>query len=168
MHFDELYHTYKNLVFNLCLGYLPNQEDAEDATQEIFVKVHGKLDSFRAASSPKTWLYRIAVNHCLDVLKSRKRAKRFAFLTNLFYPNSAELKHDVSEFNHPGVQLEQKEALEHLFKHIHELPDQQKTALILTKIEDLSLKEAAAIMEKTPKSVESLLQRAKKNLKKKL
>lgn len=168
MHFNELYHTYKGLVFNLSLNYLQNREDAEDATQEIFVKIHNKLASFRAASKPKTWIYRITINHCLDSIKAQKRTKRFAFITNLFYPNSAEIKHDASHFNHPGVQLEQKEALQLLFSHINQLPDQQKTALILTKIEAQSLKEAAEIMDKTPKSVESLLQRAKQNLKKKL
>ena len=168
MQFNELYHTYRDLVFNLSLSYLQNREDAEDATQEIFVKIHHKLPSFRAASKAKTWIYRIAINHCLDVIKAKKRAKRFAFISNLFYPNSAEIKHDAAHFDHPGVQLEQKEALQRLFSHINQLPDQQKTALILTKIEAQSLKEAAEIMGKTPKSVESLLQRAKQNLKKKL
>lgn len=168
MHFNQLYHKYKDLVYNLCLSYLPNREDAEDATQEIFVKIHHKLSSFRAAAQPKTWIYRIAINHCLDILKYKKRAKRFAFITQLFYPNSNQVIHHVFDFNHPGVQLEEKEALANLFKVIDELSEQQKTALILIKIEQLSLKEAAEIMEKTPKAVESLLGRAKKQLKKKL
>lgn len=168
MDFDDLYHNYKDLVYNLCLSYLPNREDAEDATQEVFVKIHRKLTSFRATAQPKTWIYRITINHCLDVLKSRKRIKRFAFITQLFYPNSNQIVHDASNFNHPGVQLEEKEALANLFKVIEQLPEQQKTALILMKIEGLSLKEAAEVMQKTPKSVESLLGRAKKKLKKEL
>lgn len=168
MQFDELYQTYKDVVYNLCLHYLQNQEDSQDAAQEIFVKIHHNLATFKAQAQPKTWIYRISVNHCLDILKSRKRAKRFAFITDLFFPNSSEVKHDTAHFDHPGVQLEQKEATEQLFKYINELPEQQKTAIILTKIEELSLKEAAAIMDKTPKSVESLVQRAKQNLKEKL
>lgn len=168
MQFNQLYNTYKDLVFNLCLHYLQNRGDAEDAAQEVFVKIHQKLASFNADAQLKTWVYRITVNHCLDCIKAKKRVKRFAFITSLFYPNSSELKHDRSDFNHPGVLLEQKEATAALFQQINELPEQQKTALILTKIEGLSIKETAEIMDKTPKSVESLLQRAKKTLKKKL
>ena len=165
MNFEELYNKYKNLVFNLSLSYLQNREDAEDATQEIFVKIHSKLSSFRKASKPKTWIYRIAINHCLDVIKARKRIKRFAYITNIFYPDSSELKHDISDFNHPGVQLEQKEATAKLFDCINLLPEQQKTALILTKIDGLSMKEASEIIGKSPKSVESLVQRAKQKIK---
>ena len=162
--FNELYDTHKDLVFNLCLNYLHNQEDAEDATQDIFVKIHQKLASFQRQSNLKTWVYRIGVNHCLDILKSRKRQKRFAFLTDLFFPNSSELRHDTPTFDHPGILLERKELMEKLFQQINQLPSKQKTALILTKLEQMSVKEAAEIMNQSPKSVESLLQRAKRNL----
>jgi RNA polymerase sigma-70 factor (ECF subfamily) len=165
--FNETYQLYKDLVYNLCLGYLPNAEDAEDATQEIFVKIHKQLFSYEGKSALKTWIYRIAINYCLDVLKSRKRVKRFAFISSIFYPNSNDIKHDLVEFNHPGIQLENKEAMASLFAHINDLPEQQKTALILVKVEQLSMKEAAEIMNKTSKSVESLLGRAKQSLKKK-
>jgi len=164
MDFKELYHLYKNLTYNLCLSYLPN---TEDAVQEVFVKIHKQLPSYQGKSTLKTWIYRITINYCLDVLKARKRIKRFAFITNIFYPDSNQIKHDLVEFNHPGTQLEQKEALEYLFQQIDGLPEQQKTALILVKVEQLSIKETAEIMNKTPKSVESLLGRAKQNLKKK-
>lgn len=167
MDFKETYHLYKDLVYNLCLGYLPNVEDAEDATQEVFVKIHKQLPSYQGKSTLKTWIYRITINYCLDVLKARKRVKRFAFISSIFYPNSNRIKHDLVEFNHPGIQLENKEALASLFVRINNLPLQQQTALILVKVEQLSLKEAAEIMNKTPKSVESLLGRAKQNLKKK-
>ncbi|CAA6799374.1 MAG: Unknown protein [uncultured Aureispira sp.] len=167
MDFKEIYHLYKDLVYNLCLSYLPNTEDAEDATQEVFVKIHKQIASYQGKAALKTWIYRIAINYCLDVLKAQKRVKRFAFISSIFYPNSNQIKHDLVEFKHPGTQLEQKEALALLFGHINNLPKQQKTVLILAKIEQLPLKEVAEIMNKTPKSVESLLGRAKQNLKKK-
>jgi len=164
--FKELYQLHKDLVYNLCLSYLSTAEDAEDATQEVFVKIHKQIASYQGKAALKTWIYRIAINYCLDVLKARKRVKRFAFISSIFYPNSNQIKHDLVEFNHPGIQLEQKEALAFLFGHIDNLPEQQKTVLILAKIEQLPLKEVAEIMNKTPKSVESLLGRAKQNLKK--
>ena len=154
------------MVYNLCLNYLHNQGDAEDAVQEIFVKIYQRKASFNKESNLKTWIYRIGVNHCLDVIKSRKRQKRFAFITDLFFPNSSSVKHDKPTFDHPGILLERKETMERLFQCMEELPPNQKTALILTKLEQQSVKEAAAIMEVTPKALESLLQRAKKNLRK--
>lgn len=60
------------MVYNVCLNYLQNIEDAEDVTQEVFVKIHRKLDSFNQQSSIKTWVYRISINACLDYLKAQK------------------------------------------------------------------------------------------------
>jgi RNA polymerase sigma-70 factor (ECF subfamily) len=78
------------------------------------------------------------------------------------------LIHEPIHFNHPGIQLEQKEALQNLFELINQLPIKQQTTLILIKIEQKSLIETANIMELSPKAVESLLHRAKVNLQKKL
>ena len=78
------------------------------------------------------------------------------------------MTHEPIHFNHPGVQLEHKEALKNLFELINQLPEKQQTTLILIKIEQKSLVETANIMEISPKAVESLLHRAKVNLQKKL
>ena len=168
MKFEALYIEYKNLVFNLALQYVQNIEDAEEITQDTFVSVHFSLKSFKADSKLSTWIYRIAINKSLDFLKSKKRKKRFGYLTSIFFDDSSKLKHDVPFFNHPGVQLESKEALQDIFKKINELPERQKTALILNKIEKLKLNEIADIMNLKPKAVESLVQRAKVNLSKKI
>ena len=78
------------------------------------------------------------------------------------------MKHNPPEYNHPGILLEHKEGLDNLFKKINELPDNQKTALILHKIEQKSQAEVAEIMNTSPKAVESLIQRAKTNLSKRI
>ncbi len=156
------------MVFNLALQYVQNQEDAQEITQDVFVAVHHAMRDFKERSSLKTWIYRITINKSLDFLKAKQRKKRFAFLSSLFYPDSAEIKYDSVTFDHPGVQLEYKEAIATIFKHINELPDAQKTALILTKIEQKPQAEVAEIMELSLKAVEGLLQRAKNNLSKKL
>lgn len=166
--FEELYEEHKSLVYNLALQYVQNIEDAEEITQDVFVSAYHHLDSFNHDSKISTWLYRITINKSLDFIKAKKRKKRFGFLTSLFHEDSSDVKYEVSDFNHPGIMLEQKEELENIFKNINSLPDNQKTALILLKIEEKSQKEAAEIMEITPKAVESLFQRAKNNLKKKI
>ncbi|MCF8247049.1 MAG: RNA polymerase sigma factor [Saprospiraceae bacterium] len=165
--FEEIYEAHKNMAFNLCLNYLQNQQEAEEAAQDVFVKVHEKRAGFQEQSSLKTWIYRITVNHCLDVLKAKKRQKRFAFITSIFGDDGATL-HDPSHFDHPGVQLEDREALASLYQKIDGLPDAQKTALLLKYLDDLSQKEIADIMQLPVKAVESLLQRGKQNLEKKL
>jgi RNA polymerase sigma factor (sigma-70 family) len=165
--FEEIYHQHKGLVYNLCLNYLQNREEAEEATQDVFVKIHAKLSGFAGNSSLKTWIYRITVNHCLDVLRARNRQNRFAFITHLF-TGKEDKPLEIPQFDHPGVLLEDREALENLFKKINELPENQRTALILKYLDDLPQREIADIMQLSEKAVESLLQRAKQNLEKKL
>lgn len=152
----------------MALQYVQNQEDAQEITQDVFVAVHHAMYNFKGKSSISTWIYRIAINKSLDFLKAKQRKKRFAFLSSLFYPDTTEIKYDTATFDHPGVLLENKEAIAEIFRHINELPDAQKTALILTKIEQKSQIEVAEIMDISVKAVEGLLQRAKNNLSKKL
>lgn len=162
---SNIYEEYNGLVYNLCLNYLQNIEDAEEVTQDVFLVIHKKIDDFSGKSSLKTWIYKITVNQCLDFLKAKKRKKRFGFLLPLHDESNA---FSYSDFNHPGVLLENKEATENIFRLINELPPNQKTALILKTIDELSQKEIADVMEISVKAVESLLSRAKSNLKEKL
>ena len=163
MVFKDIFHAYNKLVFNVALHYVQNREDAEEITQDVFVKIHKKLDSFQQKSTIKTWIYRIAINQSLDFIKAQKTQKR-SFLSSLFSINNEKKEIDVPHFNHPGVQMEQKEALENIFTAINKLPDNQKTVIILLKIEQKNQEETALIMEISIKAVEALFQRAKKNL----
>tara|TARA_B100000795_G_scaffold248036_1_gene214646 strand:- start:12942 stop:13451 length:510 start_codon:yes stop_codon:yes gene_type:complete len=161
MNFERIYIKNKSLVYNVALQYVQNIEEAEEITQDVFLKVHQKIDTFKGDAKIETWLYRVTINTSLDVIKAKKRKKRFAIFSN----NENDLNNST-DFNHPGVALEKKEALQFLFGLINQLPDLQKTALILVKIEGKSMNEVAKILDKTPKAIESLVQRAKKQLKK--
>jgi len=108
-------------------------------------------------------IYRIAINQSLDFLKAQKSLKRWSFFSALSL-NNENTKIEIPNFNHPGVELEQKEALEFIFKAINQLPENQKTVLILLKIEQNSQAQTAEIMDLSTKAVESLFNRAKKNL----
>lgn len=162
MTLELLYEKYAKQVYNLSLQYVQNVNDAEEITQDVFLAVHKSLEKFRNESNHGTWLYRIAINKSLDFLKAKKRKKRFFWFTNELSEN------DSIEFNHPGVLIENQEETAFIFSCINELPDNQKTALILNKIEHLPLTEIAVIMEISVKAVESLVQRAKTNLSKKI
>jgi RNA polymerase sigma-70 factor (ECF subfamily) len=163
MTFDEIYFEHYKMVFNLALQYVQNMEDAEEITQDVFVKVFDNLNTFKKQSSLKTWIYRMAINQSLDFIKAKKAQKR-NFLSSLFSINDSNFKFQPSNFNHPGIELEQKEACQKIFEAINQLSDNQKTALILLKIEDKSQAETAEIMNLKVKALESLFQRAKNNL----
>lgn len=161
--FRELVHTYQDRVYNTALGLLQNAADAEDITQEVFVKVFQSIGQYREEAQLSTWIYRITTTQSLDLLRKKGRKKRTGFLVNLF-----EKKNDIPDFHHPGIAAEQKENAAILFKAIRSLPEQQKTAFILQKTEGLSQREIADIMNASESAVESLLQRAKTNLRKQL
>ncbi|MEP7196347.1 MAG: RNA polymerase sigma factor [Saprospiraceae bacterium] len=168
MSFEQIYLDHNSMVYNLALSYVQNSEDAQEITQDVFIRVFQSLKSFQNQSTIKTWMYRITINICLDYIKAKKRKKRFAFISSLFVDDSVKLRHEVIDFNHPGIKMEDKEALEILLNKINDLPDKQKTALILHKIEHKMQNEISEIMNLTPKAVESLIQRAKINLQKSL
>ncbi len=167
--FESVYHEFKSLVFNVCLHYVLNREDAQDVAQEVFVKIYHNLHKYNSeAASLKTWIYRIAINQSLDFLKARKSLKRFGFLTSLFGADSIEPVHDVGQVSHPGAEMEERESVENLLLIIQSLPEKQKTAIILNKIEDRPQQEVAEIMGTSVKAVESLIQRAKTQIEKQL
>jgi RNA polymerase sigma factor (sigma-70 family) len=162
----NLYHTYKVLVYNVALNYLQNVEDAEEITQDVFVKVYQSIDKFKDQSTLKTWIYRITINQSLDFIKHKNSQKR-SFIFGKKSENEYEIN-NASNFEHPGIALENKENGQILFHAINELPENQKTAFILSKFDGLSNPEVAEIMELSISAIESLIFRAKNTLKEKL
>lgn len=159
--------SWQDMVYNTALGIVQNELDAEDISQEVFVKAYESISGFKGESKVSTWLYRITVTKSLDYLRSRKRKKRFGYVYSLFGPNN-EMVINPPEFVHPGVVSEKKQAATELFKALNGLPEQQKIAFVLTRMEGLGHKEVAEVMQTTVPAIESLLQRAKSNLRKKL
>lgn len=165
--FKELIIQFQDKVFNTALGLLQHHTEAEDISQEVFIQVFRSIQQFKGNSQLSTWIYRITVTKSLGYMRSKKRKKRFGFLSNLFGENNLPL-HEPKDFNHPGVLQENKEDAVILFKIIDQLPENQRTVFILNKIEELSYREIAAVLNTTEAAVDSLLQRAKQNLRKKL
>lgn len=165
--FRELVSLFQDKVFNTAIGFLQSRQDAEDIAQEVFIQVYHSIAGFRENASLSTWIYRITVTKCLDHARNKKRKKRFAFISNLF-SESNQLLHESPDFNHPGVQYDRKEDAALLFRLVNELPETQKTAFILNKVDGLSYREIADIMKSSESAVDSLLQRAKQSLRKKI
>lgn len=164
--FRELVAAYQDRVYNTCLGLLQNEEDAEECAQDVFIEVYRSVDSFRGESKLSTWIYRIATTKSLEVIRKRKRLKRFAFLKSITGDQGDDVQ--VAGFDHPGVLLEQKENAQALFQAIGQLPESQRVAFTLHKVEGLPYQEICEVMELSLSSVESLMFRARKNLQKTL
>lgn len=139
----------------MALSYVQEQQAAEEITQDVFTNIFKKAVTFKGQSAVRTWIYRITVNTSLNFIKKKKRTD---------WQGLDAVNKEGHDFVHPGVILENKENATLLYQVIETLPDQQKTAFILSFIEELPRQEVAEIMETSLKAVESLLQRAKKKL----
>ena len=163
--FGDLVESFKDRVYNTCLGMVHHDDDAMDLSQEVFLEVYKSLDGFRGEAKLSTWIYRIAVTKSLEHLRKAKRKKRFAFLSSLTGSESESVS-TAQNWVHPGVQLENKERAGILFQSIEKLPDNQRIAFTMHKVEGLSYQEVSEIMKVSVSSIESLMFRARKNLKK--
>ena len=153
--FEALYTLYSAKIYNTALSYMKNIEDAEEVTQDVFIKIFKNISRFKGESSLSTWVYRITINTSLNHIRKKKRFKLF---------NNPVHTTEPVDFEHPGAQLENKENAIILYRVIDCLSNNQKTAFILSYIEELPRQQVADIMKISLKAVESLLQRAKKNM----
>ena len=160
--FKKLVDEWQDMVYNTALGIVQNADDADDITQEVFIQAYQSISSFKGESKISTWLYRITVSKSLDHEKRKKRKKRFGFVQSLFGSREEEQLHPA-EFDHPGVQLEKKERAGELFGALKQIPDKQRIAFTLHKLEGQSYQEIAEIMNISLYAVESLMSRAKTN-----
>lgn len=162
--FRQLVQRYQRMVFVCAYKFLRNTETAEDITQEVFLEVFRSLASFKGGAKFSTWLYRITVTKCLNQIKAANRKKRFGMVLRFFGESGIENQISVL----PDDELIQDEHARQLHFALNKIPENQRTAFTLCKIDGMSYEEIARIMDTSIPSVESLLFRAKKNLQKHL
>ena len=164
--FRRLFDAWHTRIYQTCFRLLGHPQEAEDITQDVFVRAMEAYDRFRGDADPGTWLYRIAVNQCLNI---RRRKQRLKWLALDFWNEGAD--EATSHGNRSGSaedDLQQADRERIVGKAIDALPDRQRAALILSHFERMSHKSIAEAMDTTPSAVESLLHRAKTNLGKRL
>ena len=159
--FEELVLKYQGRIYNLCRNMLGNAHEADDAGQDTFIKAYQKLKDFKPEASLYTWLYRIAVNTCLDY-------KKRPFWESLF-KSSAEgeefISEPVSEAPSAEKLYESKQLGVALSKSLGKLSLKLRTVIILKEIEGLSYEEIADILEISIGTVKSRISRAREELK---
>lgn len=167
--FGQLVTKYQQMIFRTCVGFVHNEDDANDLTQEVFVQAFLSIEKFRGESSFPTWLYRIAVNASLVRLRKNKTTSLFSRIDDLFQKSkSGVYEVSIPDIDDPETIIIREEHKEWVRIALDQLPENQKTAIVLSKYDELSQKEIAQIMQITEGAVEALLVRAKANLRKNL
>ncbi len=128
--FNQVVNRWQDMVYNTALSIVQQEQDAEDITQEVFVKVYEQRKNFRQESQFSTWIYRITINAALDAEKKKKSVKHGGLIKRLFSINEKE---EPVHFNHPGVLMDKKEQAAVLFKALKKLPQKQRLVFTLKK-----------------------------------
>lgn len=151
-YFDRLYNRYIGKVYGKCISLLKDQVMAEDAAQEIFVKIFLNLAKFNRRSKFSTWVYSISYNYCIDFIRKSKKAK------NLFSSEENEGK-DLPEEVDDRLLIEME--ISRLKIVLDELPVDDKAVLLMKYQEELSIREISEIIGKTESAVKMKIKRAK-------
>ena len=154
--FTSLYAEHSRAVFYLALRYLGDPQKAEDATHDVFLKAFRKLDQFRGEASPRTWLYRIAINHCQNLRQGWHERHVFSNADDALWETAA------ARTDSPLRVLETKELGQRIQKTLDGLSDEYRLLLLLVADEELSYEQVGALVSQSPDAVRGKLHRARK------
>lgn len=157
--FAEIVYLYQDTVYNFCYRMLSESGEAEDATQETFLRVHKNLHRYDTARAFKTWLLSIASNHCIDRL--RKRRMQFVSLDDEPTAAALALRSSDPTPEQATLQFELSDAVQEL---LHQLDEHYRLAVIYRYWYDYSYAEIAQEMGTTESAIKSRLHRARKRL----
>lgn len=161
--FEQLMHAHEKTVYNLALRSLGNPQDAEDVTQEAFLKAYRSLSSFRGDSKFSVWLYRIVSNLCLDLLRARQRRPVQSLTVEDDEGEVGELEIPDEHFS-PEKLLDRKLTREAVQRGLASLPDDARQILLLRELRGLSYEEIGDVLGLEPGTVKSRIFRARKRL----
>ena len=160
--FGSLVDEYQKNVYNLALRMTGNPEDAQDMSQEAFIKAYNSLSSFRGDSKFSVWLYRIVSNVCLDFLRSRSKNQPMSLNVEL---DDGETELDIPDLRSlPEDELERALTRQAVRDGLDALPTDQRQILLLREIEGFSYEEICRILDLEEGTVKSRIFRARKNL----
>jgi RNA polymerase sigma-70 factor (ECF subfamily) len=166
--YGELVSRYQDKLFTLIYGQIQAREDALDLTQDVFIKAHGAIGRFREDAVFYTWLYRIAVNACIDYNRRRKRCQEPFSLESEILTESGYEPVDESPWRDPERVLENKELRARLRRAIDSLSEPLRVAVLMHDVEGLSQKEIAELLSCPLGTVKSRIQRGRLELRQKL
>lgn len=154
--FAELYTANSRAVYYLALRMLGDVQKAEDATHDVFLKAFRKMGQFRGESSCRTWLYRIAINHCRNLQQTWHSRHIFPGADESTWENA------VAKTDSPLRVLETKELGQRIQETLDQLPEEYRLLLLLVADEELSYEQIGALTAQSPDAVRGKLHRARK------
>lgn len=156
-HFSMLYSRYADKVYSKCLSLLKNEASAQDAAQDIFLKIFLNLAKFNKKSRFSTWVYSITYNYCIDTIRRKKKEKTI-------------LTDDESEHDTPEEDVDEKEILEMEIERLafvlDKVPEEDKLVLLMKYREGLSIKDISKAFNKSESAIKMKLKRAKNKVRK--
>lgn len=158
--FERLVRTYQHRVFAVACRMLGNPAEAEDLAQEVFLRVHRSIGSFRGEAKLSTWLYAITSHLCLNRLAAPDRRAPRA--------GDDALAEVPSQAPDAAAEVERGELETALREALAELPEERRIVVVLRDLEGLSYEEIAAALELEPGTVRSRLHRARMELRKRM
>lgn len=155
--FAVLVERYKDLVFTLAFRMLKHREEAEEVSQDTFIKVYKSLEKFKGDSKFSTWIYKVAYNTCLDRIKRNKRQMSEVAINEF-------TEHEVKTIDNALGRLEKNEQQQTIQDCLQRLSSEDSFLLTLYYFEDLSLEEMSKIVNIEPSTIKVKLFRSRKKL----
>jgi len=155
-YFGELYNRYTPLIYGVCLKYLQDAQDAEDAVMQLFENLLPKISNYEIAVF-RTWIHSVVKNHCLQILRKESKEITVDFSVNIM--ESDTILHLLNE------EVEDEEQIEALKRCIEKLPEEQRVSIINFFMEDMSYADIVETTGFTLSRVKSYIQNGKRNLK---
>lgn len=159
--FEKLIHQYQVYVYNIAFRTLGHEEDAKDAAQDAFIKVFKNLSQYTGDAQFSTWLYRIVINTCKDYLRKRSSIKETSLENTSGEGETYLTELPDSEIMQPEKQLERKEIQGKIIQALDQLPEANKTAVVLRDIRGLSYEEISIIESCSVGTVKSRINRGR-------
>ncbi len=163
--FEALVTAYERMVYNVVYRMMPNQEDAKDISQEVFLKAYRYLDRFDQKASFSTWIYKIAVNTAIDEMRRRKGKETISLDWEFEGEDGAQKKQYQPDGPSVEEQVLEKEGLSEIWRAMAKLSAEHRTVITLRDVEGLSYTEIAEITGASLGTVKSRLARGRLALK---
>lgn len=158
-----IYREYSGPIHTYAFHLLGNQEDADDVTQEVFIRAYARLDQLREPSSLRSWLYRIATNLCMDQLRRRSRIRRVLGLAVSLSPTDERDEGPARDVAQPAAQaaLEGVAERDHIAGALRRMPPKYATCLLMSSVQGLTYHEIAGALGISPGAAAVRLSRAR-------
>ena len=162
--FTEAYESHVDAIYRFILRLLGNPTDAEDMTAETFLRAYQGWSELLDPASIRAWLFRIAYNGCIDLMRQRQRYRAISLDTTVVDEMTQAFISQATSTETPLKQLIRSESAEFLQEALLQLRPIDRTVLVLGELEDTSNREIAEIVQRSETAVKSLRQRARKAL----